>query len=265
MWRLFFKREGLSPHIRGNRLWVDSIPTQSGSIPAHTGEPPRLLVISALIWVYPRTYGGTACQAARPSCVWGLSPHIRGNRLYSTSYVPTIGSIPAHTGEPRYNDENGGLKWVYPRTYGGTRGLSRNHGRGLGLSPHIRGNQSSTVTVSDSVRSIPAHTGEPSPGIMICCRRGVYPRTYGGTRERMDRDFGLEGLSPHIRGNPDCGRIDYNRKGSIPAHTGEPPHSANTVQSWRVYPRTYGGTLSASSEDLGKKGLSPHIRGNPGI
>ena len=51
-----------------------------------------------------------------------------------------------------------------------------------GLSPHIRGNQAGFPAVFTPQGSIPAHTGEPTYKCPHGAFRGVYPRTYGGTR-----------------------------------------------------------------------------------
>ena len=90
----------------------------------------------------------------------------------------------------------------------------------------------------------------------------VYPRTYGGTI-RLKRLNAVErGLSPHIRGNPEADRYLAVDPGSIPAHTGEPCSRTQSLPSFRVYPRTYGGTIDPQRVVVLDCGLSPHIRGN---
>ena len=90
----------------------------------------------------------------------------------------------------------------------------------------------------------------------------VYPRTYGGTTPAPIAVTITTGLSPHIRGN--VGKKLRNHIGmrSIPAHTGERSQSRISKPLQWVYPRTYGGTESASMIVKVGKGLSPHIRGN---
>ena len=98
----------------------------------------------------------------------------------------------------------------------------------------------------------------------------------------MPKISSILGLSPHIRGNLNGNPNSNSCRGSIPAHTGEPPlhlhHShctgsipAHTGEpSWSrivkrasgVYPRTYGGTVPAQPGAFSREGLSPHIRGN---
>ena len=153
----------------------------------------------------------------------------------------------------------------------------------MGLSPHIRGNLDFNTRAQLCQGSIPAHTGEPLTPAPSIASGGVYPRTYGGTNTvRPDRSRRL-GLSPHIRGNRRIACNPSNEEGSIPAHTGEPltpapsiasggvypahtgepiPSAPTAAAAW-VYPRTYGGTGGLLAIRAMKRGLSPHIRGNP--
>ena len=252
------------------------------SIPAHTGEPPLSYLTAAKGRVYPRTHGGTEILKKFPEVMRGLSPHTRGNHEPADADARTSGSIPAHTGEPVPGTLDGRHCRVYPRTHGGT---TRRHVACLkdgGLSPHTRGNRWPGCNSRPTLRSIPAHTGEPSfravsPGVPR-----VYPRTHGGTGYRKGLRCGTLGLSPHTRGNHHPAAARTPVVGSIPAHTGEPllPRSpaagfgsipAHTGEPWAasgppwqagVYPRTHGGTLFIMAPILPEWGLSPHTRGN---
>ena len=93
-------RPGLSPHTRGNRSPACSAGADSGSIPAHTGEPDASIYAPTLLRVYPRTHGGTRGPDGQLRPCSGLSPHTRGNPAARQAEQPSDGSIPAHTGEP---------------------------------------------------------------------------------------------------------------------------------------------------------------------
>ena len=90
---------GLSPHIRGNVTALATHRTQSGSIPAHTGERPFFDTFLCSDRVYPRTYGGTQILRHKNFQAGGLSPHIRGNGRSICAISRSRRSIPAHTGE----------------------------------------------------------------------------------------------------------------------------------------------------------------------
>ncbi len=111
---------GLSPRIRGNHGVVDLSDGQRGSIPAHTGEPRGICCWASFRRVYPRAYGGTDKKRVPVSRTKGLSPRIRGNRVNWMGYQSGIGSIPAHTGEPKSSVGYFRPCRVYPRAYGGT-------------------------------------------------------------------------------------------------------------------------------------------------
>ena len=90
----------------------------------------------------------------------GLSPHIRGNVDQETGISWRYGSIPAHTGERAKVSHTERLQRVYPRTYGGTALDKGFRIKGMGLSPHIRGNGEWWRGSDPKNGSIPAHTGE---------------------------------------------------------------------------------------------------------
>ena len=178
-------RDGLSPHVRGNpaprrphRRPRGSIPHVRGnlssnrpgarclrSIPACTGKPTDRSPGSTPPRVYPRMYGETLGAHFAGCQVYGLSPHVRGNRSADRAAGRRPGSIPACTGKPtagawsRYEPE------VYPRMYGETGPSARSAAVTRGLSPHVRGNLSASARLATAAGSIPACTGKPVSGV----------------------------------------------------------------------------------------------------
>ena len=55
---------GLSPRMRGNLLSLSDVPLDSGSIPAHAGEPLYPIAYLTERQVYPRACGGTRLNQA---------------------------------------------------------------------------------------------------------------------------------------------------------------------------------------------------------
>ena len=100
----------------------------------------------------------------------------------------------------------------------------------------------------------------------------------GGTLHESRIEAVALGLSPRVRGNPVyrtvyprvCGGTDrssgYTSTGirSIPACAGE-PDALNSVCLRTVYPRVCGGTDPARQFIDDPTGLSPRVRGNPGL
>ena len=216
--------------------------------------------------VYPRVYGGTTRGLTRGFTHRGLSPRVRGNRRAHESARRRTRSIPACTGEPHERRNWCGCGGVYPRVYGGTfagvtrrlreEGLSPrvrgNHSRAksgtrkqVGLSPRVRGNPPLTMRQIGNAGSIPACTGEPPDTLQEEFWGKVYPRVYGGTSAQ--------------------GRQNRDPDGSIPACTGEPGQRGCSGQRCQVYPRVYGGTGVYREPEVIEMGLSPRVRGNPGL
>ena len=50
-----------------------------GSIPAPTGKPELVALVTEEFGVYPRAYGETAAQSLGCITIMGLSPRLRGN------------------------------------------------------------------------------------------------------------------------------------------------------------------------------------------
>ena len=215
--------DGLSPRVRGNRLWPLHQRRDRGSIPACAGEPwsaPRrrgwVAGLSPRVRgnrnggsgrtappsVYPRVCGGTTFSTTFRASETGLSPRVRGNHLCSSQHSPSGWSIPACAGEPRTPHSRREQEWVYPRVCGGTPSTARTWSRTPALSPRVRGNPLPTTAECGSGGSIPACAGEP--------RRG--PHQSGRPT----------GLSPRVRGNP--------------------THTETRRKETRVYPRVCGGT-----------------------
>ena len=172
--------------------------------------------------VYPRPRGGTC-----PAFVWiersvGLSPPTRGNPVPESTRPKFSWSIPAHAGEPCCRIRMKSACWVYPRPRGGTRsGFSNASSRG-GLSPPTRGNHSRIPRRAATMRSIPAHAGEPCPLFSLQRVYKVYPRPRGGTSNSLPALAANRGLSPPTRGNQYQRPGRQGGYGSIPAHAGEP-------------------------------------------
>ena len=172
--------------------------------------------------VYPRPRGGTGWQAGCRRTAGGLSPPTRGNQWPEGIDKGFTRSIPAHAGEPRRRPRRQPPCAVYPRPRGGTTRLVTSQAGGRGLSPPTRGNPIVWARGLISMRSIPAHAGEPPRTESRYCRGGVYPRPRGGTSYDVRLISVNRGLSPPTRGNQRGCSMKVEPTRSIPAHAGEP-------------------------------------------
>ncbi len=255
------KEEGLSPCVRGYRRVRAAGGRHHGSIPVCTGLPSVDTLARRSGRVYPRVYGATLKPRVLVRSHGGLSPCVRGYRARRIESRKHPGSIPVCTGlpnKPLIPHQNSG---VYPRVYGATAFGSGSRGSFLGLSPCVRGYQSTELGNADSTGSIPVCTGLPRSASLKRARRRVYPRVYGATLKPRVLVRSHGGLSPCVRGylrlvksNPVC-------PGSIPVCTGLPMWEISTGGSIRVYPRVYGATCTISSSSVLALGLSPCVRG----
>ena len=171
--------DGLSPPTRGSLDDEREDARSAGSIPAHTGKPPRGLRYRDRAGVYPRPHGEATNGARSRWNDWGLSPPTRGSRHHAVPARGPSGSIPAHTGKPPLRDPLVHGPGVYPRPHG--EAVYRRTTRILasGLSPPTRGSRRRRRFRQPRRRSIPAHTGKPAelPADGLLAR--VYPRPHG--------------------------------------------------------------------------------------
>ena len=112
--------EGLSPRVRGNPEWPRLAWLVPGSIPTRAGKPTRSGPTISSSRVYPHACGETGISYRYHAFFEGLSPRVRGNRMFVVVCLEPIGSIPTRAGKPTpghfVNDERG----VYPHACGET-------------------------------------------------------------------------------------------------------------------------------------------------
>ena len=131
---------GLSPHARGNRLGQGVLGEKTGTIPACTGKPYKVLARALLVKDYPRMHGETFICAPAPTLNMGLSPHARGNRDAHERIAARRRTIPACTGKPVPDGRSRYALRDYPRMHGETLPAGARRHVPQGLSPHARGN-----------------------------------------------------------------------------------------------------------------------------
>ena len=190
---------------------------------------------------------------------------MRGNPIVALRSSGLPGSIPACAGEPRPWRRCHHPNRVYPRVCGGTPSEIPLEMEAAGLSPRVRGNQIQGAGAGGSRRSIPACAGEPGYGRAGRYDGRVYPRVCGGTHGSRRACTAIQGLSPRVRGNHAVAACQLFVAGSIPACAGEPLAGGASPASVRVYPRVCGGTRGVRRCTISAPGLSPRVRGNPGL
>ena len=154
-------RKGLSPRVRGNQMVSDCPSGHYGPIPACAGQPVEPLAAGHDQGAYPRVCGATGTRATPAVRPLGLSPRVRGNRLFGPKNGLPRGPIPACAGQPQ---DAWSLCWrlgAYPRVCGATSSVMLQRWGFVGLSPRVRGNQARGAYVKAPEGPIPACAGQP--------------------------------------------------------------------------------------------------------
>ena len=256
---------GLSPRVRGSLERRDQRTRRSGSIPACAGEPRGRRTGRSLTRVYPRVCGGARIGPVRVYLKQGLSPRVRGSPEQMQLLDHVAGSIPACAGEPWSQRQPSRARGVYPRVCGGASSVVRGVTASTGLSPRVRGSPDADHAGDVGQGSIPACAGEPRTRPAYWRSSRVYPRVCGGALALAGGQPADQGLSPRVRGSPGIGGFARQWTGSIPACAGEPRAATRPCCPWRVYPRVCGGAGAIHFAEIDVTGLSPRVRGSPGL
>ncbi len=180
---------------------------------------------------------------ARFSPCRGPSPLTRGNPVARRDAGHQLGSIPAHTGQP----SRGRYRWragrVHPRSHGATVFVRFQASARRGPSPLTRGNLRQWRRTRRPRGSIPAHTGQPARARLSRASGWVHPRSHGATAMKSATIRYVKGPSPLTRGNRLGQGFRSGRRGSIPAHTGQPGMRRSRARPGRAHPRSHGATL----------------------
>ena len=187
--------------MRGNRIAGDEAHPGPRSIPARAGEPGNARAGCPVSPVYPRACGGTSSASATTAAAIGLSPRVRGNRIWTALTGGSFRSIPARAGEPVGSQVKHSPSTVYPRACGGTALTTHEGTPHGGLSPRVRENRRRGDSRQERRRSIPARAGEPLAYSVAEAAEAVYPRACGGTPGSITSHRANRGLSPRVRGN----------------------------------------------------------------
>ena len=215
--------------------------------------------------VYPRGCGGAPSSPAPTDRRGGLSPRVRGSLLRGCRRPRRRGSIPAGAGEPAASAPAASWTRVYPRGCGGASTIRTGRDAKSGLSPRVRGSQAAGQRPRPGAGSIPAGAGEPWTASPARRLAWVYPRGCGGATPLRTRVMRREGLSPRVRGSPARNGGRAAGPGSIPAGAGEPLPACRKPLLRGVYPRGCGGATMICWKRYRIKGLSPRVRGSPGL
>ncbi len=132
---------GLSPRVRGNQMLLRDALGNIGPIPACAGQPSIPCSKESAIRAYPRVCGATACNRDELVTVYGLSPRVRGNRIFCSAFDAEVRPIPACAGQPEAAASDGLTDEAYPRVCGATRCVGWSQMTAPGLSPRVRGNR----------------------------------------------------------------------------------------------------------------------------
>ena len=255
-------RPGPSPLTRGSPAIARSCRLITRSIPAHAGQPERDRLAARPTQVHPRSRGAAPLSAPALRAGWGPSPLTRGSRRADGAEVPLKRSIPAHAGQPSRAAAGSSCRWVHPRSRGAATSTREASSAVWGPSPLTRGSHTGQPGQQFSIRSIPAHAGQPMGVELTWAEYAVHPRSRGAAKALRMALQGAAGPSPLTRGSRiQCTqRTPHHR--SIPAHAGQPIPDTIAAGGAEVHPRSRGAAVVVPHGAAAAGGPSPLTRGS---
>ena len=191
----------------------------------------------------------------------GLSPRMRGRHSRNPPGILRQGFIPAHAGQTRVGFPARRPRRVYPRACGADRSFFLVVWLLAGLSPRMRGRQTTSRTLGIHFGFIPAHAGQTKNVLFKKEKKWVYPRACGADALRSAATISGWGLSPRMRGRRSLPGERKQNFGFIPAHAGQTVLLPGGGRVHGVYPRACGADGSPFALGLTAGGLSPRMRG----
>ena len=170
---------GSSPLTRGKHLATDTLPGDSGLIPAHAGKTAPRATLAFRARAHPRSRGENLQGLIICARSCGSSPLTRGKRYPVSVHRPLSRLIPAHAGKTRRRRHRGGYSGAHPRSRGenGRRGAPT--GSPAGSSPLTRGKRRRCWSAFQSIRLIPAHAGKTTRYHFLVPHPAAHPRSRG--------------------------------------------------------------------------------------
>ena len=126
----------------------------------------------------------------------------------------------------------------------------------------MRGSHRASKSLLANRGPIPAYAGEPVKSRPQFADGRAYPRVCGGAAPALNFRTIHLGLSPRMRGSPQCAIANTPRRGPIPAYAGEPTRTGPSPLNDRAYPRVCGGARPFLPYSFTISGLSPRMRGS---
>ena len=165
------------------------------------------------------------------------------------------------TGNAENSASASGCPPVHPREYGERKALRRARASATGSSPRVRGTHYRYGSVRESLRFIPASTGNAMRRPAVTCSPTVHPREYGERPRCCAPPGPASGSSPRVRGTHEDYVCAWLSNRFIPASTGNASTGCVAGHRTTVHPREYGERGGNVRLLLCIRGSSPRVRG----
>ena len=186
---------------------------------------------------------------------------MRGKLVSRHAVDADVRIIPAHAGQTEQKALPHIFATDHPRACGANTIAFGEFFVGSGSSPRMRGKQTGSPDLADSVRIIPAHAGQTWGPCREDGPEPDHPRACGANKYPMICHAGRFGSSPRMRGKPGALNVPHSSSRIIPAHAGQTLRCCCRRCDIPDHPRACGANNPDCDRVVQDAGSSPRMRG----
>ena len=259
--RLWTRRRGSSPRVRGKHLKASGITQRARLIPARAGKTNGTGLRRSASPAHPRACGENLAALYDIDAEAGSSPRVRGKPRRSRPARPVRGLIPARAGKTFLFSQLHQYGTAHPRACGENLSPVPAGWAQDGSSPRVRGKRTEDLGGDHRGGLIPARAGKthrPRHSVLL---PWAHPRACGENLRDAGAAVWEMGSSPRVRGKRPPGNPHTRRAGLIPARAGKTRAPDAAEPAARAHPRACGENTSPGCRRARGAGSSPRVRG----
>ena len=219
--RLWRRKYGSSPQVRGTSRGAALVLPKRGLIPAGAGKTCRICDQAKRSAAHPRRCGENFIPVSQSVLPAGSSPQVRGKLLCMWCLGGWGRLIPAGAGKTPASFPPSMMSTAHPRRCGENYNAVAALAAAAGSSPQVRGKRTYNVRIQDKGRLIPAGAGKTTAARKKGCSNTAHPRRCGENAVYTLAAGIGGGSSPQVRGKQERQKRSLEAARLIPAGAGK--------------------------------------------
>ena len=261
--RLWRRKYGSSPQVRGTSRGAALVLPKRGLIPAGAGKTCRICDQAKRSAAHPRRCGENFIPVSQSVLPAGSSPQVRGKLSALVLEHLENRLIPAGAGKTRSITQPQRYVPAHPRRCGENPADPDAVPTLNGSSPQVRGKHHAYTLERGRTRLIPAGAGKTGCDAGCFKLDAAHPRGCGENFEAWFAIFSYSGSSPQVRGKRVYTTQTLTLSRLIPAGAGKTSPPQEAYRKVPAHPRRCGENFAGTVILIFVFGSSPQVRGKP--